>query len=628
MCGICGFISSSTNSIETLMRMNKTLIHRGPDDHGEEIYQIEGGKFVGFAHRRLAIRDLTDKGHQPMHSINRQVSVVFNGEIYNYCELKRELNDYIFRSDSDTEVILAAYLKWGIEFVDKINGMYAIALLDRQNGKIYLIRDRIGKKPLYYYRDKEGNIVFASELKAIVVSPFFHKVINRKIIGRYLYRSYIAAPETIYEDTFKLEPGTILEIAGSQITKHKYWDVAAKYQQINKMPITDYEEAKNELKKLIKKSISDRLIADVPVGAFLSGGYDSSLVCAIGQELSQYPLKTFSIGFYDEAFDEAPYAKKISNILGTEHTEYYATENEMLKMLDSIPKYYDEPFADSSQFPTMLVSKLAREKVSVVLSGDGGDELFGGYNIYTVLQQVQRKKLQGKIYYALGKFPKVKETAFWQKRSIVERILSDDDNAEARTQTGVNSYFHIINHILLQDVDNFYYEFESRYKEKRYDITRMLLDMDTALPDDMLTKVDRASMRYALECRCPLLDKEIMEFSFKLLHRFKIDKGISKRIIKDITYEYIPQDIMDRPKSGFAIPLDKWLHGVLRERICDWTNREFLIQQGIFDADRTADFIDAYMKKGDAGKWSGQNFSRIVWAYFVFQQWYQEYMGV
>ena len=297
-------------------------------------------------------------------------------------------------------------------------------------------------------------------------------------------------------------------------------------------------------------------------------------------------------------------------------------------MLDSIPKYYDEPFADSSQFPTMLVSKLAREKVSVVLSGDGGDELFGGYNIYTVLQQVQRKKLQGKIYYALGKFPKVKETAFWQKRSIVERILSDDDNAEARTQTGVNSYFHIINHILLQDVDNFYYEFESRYKEKRYDITRMLLDMDTALPDDMLTKVDRASMRYALECRCPLLDKEIMEFSFKLLHRFKIDKGISKRIIKDITYEYIPQDIMDRPKSGFAIPLDKWLHGVLRERICDWTNREFLIQQGIFDADRTADFIDAYMKKGDAGKWSGQNFSRIVWAYFVFQQWYQEYMGV
>lgn len=626
MCGICGFISKKTENIENLITMNKTIAHRGPDDHGEEIYQISQERYVGFAQMRLSILDLSVKGHQPMHSVNKRISVVFNGEIYNFRELRQELSNYSFVSDSDTEVIIAAYLKWGIDFVNKINGMFAIALLDRDISSVYLIRDRVGKKPLYYYIDNEGNVVFGSELKAIKQSSIFKQEINTDIVGCYLYRTYIAGPETIYKNTYKLEPGAILCISESGIVKTKYWDIAQKYNELKIKQIIDYEEAKYELKNLLKVSVGRRMISDVPVGAFLSGGYDSSLVCAIAQEISDKPLKTFSIGFYDEKYNEAPYAKEVANILGTNHTELYISEEDMFQVIDSVPDYYDEPFADSSQIPSMLISKLAKEQVSVVLSGDGGDELFGGYNIYTILQEAQKKRLLGNMLYRLGKSAFVRNTDFWKQRSIVYRILSDHNNVEARTQGGVNSYLDVVNSVLLKKTDNFYYECETKYNEKRYDITRMLLDLETSLPDDMLTKVDRATMRYALECRCPLLDKEIVEYSFKISPDFKDDCGNKKRILKDITHEYIPREVMDRPKMGFCIPQDKWLRGPLKDRIIDWTDKDYLERQGIFEPYATQQFVKNYMEVGDQGKWSGQNFSRIVWAYFIFQQWYAEYM--
>lgn len=626
MCGICGFISRTPEKLETLIKMNTMLAHRGPDDHGEEIYQISNDRYVGFAQRRLAIIDLSARGHQPMHSSNQRISVVFNGEIYNYCELKQQLGDYTFVSDCDTEIIIAAYLKWGINFVDKINGMYAIALLDRAEGKVYLIRDRIGKKPLYYYKDENNDIVFASELKAICESTICSKEINDAVIGRFLYRNYILYPETIYKNTFKLEPGTLMEISEKCIKKTKYWDISEKNKECRNHPILDYEQAKQELKKLLEEAVARRMISDVPLGAFLSGGFDSSLVCAIAQEISEQPLKTFSIGFEEKKFNEAPYAKQVAQILGTEHTELYISENEMLATLDSIPKYYDEPFADSSQIATLLVSRLAKEQVSVVLSGDGGDELFGGYNIYSVLQQVQQKRHIGRVLYLLGKIPNMHDTKWWNDRDIVYRILSDDNNIEAKTQGGVNSYFNVVNNLLINQCSNFYYEFETRYGEGRYDITRMLLDLDTSLPEDILTKVDRASMRYALECRCPILDKEVIEYSFRLHPDFKDYHGNQKRILRDITYQYIPEQIMDRPKTGFAIPLDKWLRGPLKERIMDWTNESFLKKQNIFEPNVTHDFIQEYMKTGDQGRWSGKNFSRIVWAYFIFQQWYVTYI--
>lgn len=626
MCGICGFISKKPESIENLIMMNKTIAHRGPDDHGEEIYQIDQERYVGFAQMRLSILDLSVKGHQPMHSANKRISVVFNGEIYNFRELKQELSNYTFVSDSDTEVIIAAYLKWGIDFVNKINGMFAIALLDRDISSVYLIRDRVGKKPLYYYVDNNTNVVFGSELKAIRQSGIFKQEINTEVVGRYLYRTYIAGPETIYKNTYKLEPGAVLCISENGIAKTKYWDVAQKYNELKTKQIIDYEEAKYELKNLLKISVGRRMISDVPVGAFLSGGYDSSLVCAIAQEISDRPLKTFSIGFYDEKYNEAPYAKEVAHILGTNHTELYISEEEMFQVIDSIPDYYDEPFADASQIPSMLISELAKEQVSVVLSGDGGDELFGGYNIYTILQEAQKKRLLGSVLYRLGKSAFVRNTDFWKQRSIVHRILSDHNNREARTQGGVNSYLDAVNSILLKKADNFYYECETKYNEKRYDITRMLLDLETSLPDDMLTKVDRATMRYALECRCPLLDKEIVEYSFKISPDFKDDCGNKKRILKDITHEYIPREVMDRPKMGFCIPQDKWLRGPLKDRVMDWTCKDFLLRQGIFEPDTTRKFIETYMEVGDQGKWSGQNFSRIVWAYFIFQQWYERYM--
>lgn len=626
MCGICGFITDKTIPKEALIKMNNSLAHRGPDDHGEEIYQIDHNICVGFAHRRLSIMDLSDKGHQPMHSPDQRVSVIFNGEIYNHRELRKEITEYPFCSECDTEIIIAAYLKWGMDFVEKINGMFAIALLDREDGTVYLIRDRIGKKPVYYHLDMNNNVVFASELKALFHSGIFRAEINRNVIGRFLYQNYIIAPDTIYQNTYKLEAGTVLKISKKKVEKYKYWDVADRYNVLKQDSIQDYVRAKRELKEILKRAVARRMIADVPIGAFLSGGYDSSLVCALAQECSGEPIKTFAIGFEDSAYNEAPYAKEVANVLGTDHTELYIAEKELLDILDSIPDYYDEPMADSSQIATMYVAELAKKDVSVVLSGDGGDELFGGYGIYPILQQVQKKWYLGRLLYQIGKLPHMKETRLWKKRTILYRVLSDDNNREAKTQAGVNSYFDIVNKILGHRVDNFYYETESRYQEKRLDITRMLLDVDTYLPEDILTKVDRATMRYALECRCPILDPEVVEYSFRISPNFKVDHGTTKKILRDIVYEYIPRTIMERPKAGFAVPIDRWMRSALKDKIMDWSSKDYLDRQGIFDADATQNFINTYIKEGDGTKWSGRNYSRIAWAYYIFQQWYERYM--
>lgn len=618
MCGICGFITDHNITKSNLIEMNNTLAHRGPNDHGEEIYIGGPNLYVGMAQRRLSIIDLSQKGHQPMHSLDRRVSLVFNGEIYNYRELKEEMRDYPFQSDSDTEVIIAAYLKWGINFVDKINGMFAIAIFDRNDNSMYLIRDRIGKKPLYYYVKDNRNIVFASELKAILKCSFFEKELNRDIIGRFMHKQCIAAPDSIYKDTYKLEPGAVLRICGGNVQKRKYWDVAQKYNELKKYQIKDYGEAKAALKELLKDSVSGRIAADVPVGAYLSGGYDSSLVCAIAQQLSPDPVKTFCIGFNEKEYNEAEFAKKIAEYIGTEHQELYITEQDMLDLTESIPAYFDEPFADSSQIPTMAISQLAKCDVTVVLTGDGGDELFGGYNIYTSLQKAQMLDIDINLNMDKNE---------WIKMPIEFRIATDNVNEGQRTQAGVPGYAQCIDKLLIRG-GMYFYDFESKYKEKRYDLRRMLLDMDTYLPDDILTKVDRASMKYALECRCPMLDKEIIEYSFCLPWNFKNDNGNQKKILKDIAYDYIPRELLIRPKAGFCIPLDKWLRGALRERILDWTDREFLVRQGIFEPDETINFIASYMKTGDQGKWSGANFSKIVWPYFIFQQWYMQYCNV
>ena len=631
MCGICGYVSKNNITLEQLKAMNDTMYHRGPDDSGEEIYEMPDGWQVGFAQRRLSILDLSALGHQPMHSADKRISVVYNGEIYNYRELREELADYPFRSNCDTEVIIAAYLRWGIRCVERFNGMFAIALYDRDKQNIYLVRDRIGKKPLYYWYE-DRNLVFASELKPIMECPGFAGGIERRVLSRYLFHQYINAPESIYRNVYKVEPGSVLRFSGGEIDQWKYWNVKKVYHEAQKNRIKDYQDAKAQLGALLKKSVKARMIADVPLGTFLSGGYDSSLVTAIAQECSDSPVKTFSIGFYEEKYNEAKYAKAVADYLGTDHTELYIDEQDMLDLVESIPRYYDEPFADSSEIATMMVSKLAREHVTVALSGDGGDEFFCGYNVYDNVSKAQRLDTLGAMVHGVCNLPGLKQAHVEDKLPFKVRVIAGNREKESKTQFGAGNYL-VRAKAMVKTPDEgeepvpIHYQVESRYHVNDWQIRRMLLDMDTYLPGDILCTVDRASMKYSLESRCPILDVDVMELSYRIPHEFKYVSGDKKHILKDIAYDYIPKGLLDRPKVGFGVPLDKWLRGPLREQLTDYSSYEYLERQDIFDAAYVSDMIAKYLETGDAGPATGANYSKLAWSFFVFQQWYQTYHG-
>lgn len=623
MCGICGFYSKKNISMDQLTAMNDTMRHRGPDDRGTEIFCARKEYTVGLAQRRLSILDLSPLGHQPMHSKDGRVSIVFNGEIYNFKELKEELSDYPYVSTCDTEVILAAYLKWGLTCVRKLRGMFAIAIYDRDEDKLYLIRDRIGKKPLYYY-EKDGDLIFASELKPIINCPGFVPVVRKEVLSRYLYQQYLCGPDSILEHVYKVRPGQIVCFSYGEVTKYQYWDI----KQIYKKKYNDnieYEDAKEELKDLLRDAVGERLVADVPVGTFLSGGYDSSLITAIAQEISKEPVKTFSIGFHEEKYNEAGYAKEVAKHLGCQHTEMYIGEEDMFSLVEQIPRFYDEPFADSSQIPSMLVSSLAKKDVTVVLSGDGGDELFCGYNIYEKVKQAQQLDKLGAVAAAVGDALRITD-----KYPFKVRVIAKNRNKEAKTQFVSGNYLDVANQMVLSDVAKnslpCYYDFESIYEEENWQVRRMLLDMETYLPEDILCKVDRASMMYSLEARCPILDQRVIEYALRLPHEFKYKAGVKKRILKDLAYDYVPRELLERPKKGFSVPLDKWLRGPLREQVLSMSGREYLTSQGIFDADYVSSFLESYMRTGDAGAGTGANYSHMVWAYFMFQKWYETYI--
>lgn len=624
MCGICGFVSRQKITLTDLKQMNNTMYHRGPNDSGEEIYSMQGGYSVGMAQRRLSILDLSALGHQPMHSKDGRVTVVYNGEIYNYQKLREELRDYEFVSNCDTEVIIAGYLKWGINCIEKFNGMFAIAIYDRQTEALYLVRDRIGKKPLYYWMQDE-NIVFASELKPIIACPGFEKVIREDIISRYLFQQYINAPESIFKNVFKMEPGSVLEFKKGKRSSYKYWDVAQIYLGQRKLKTPSYQEAREELKSLLKDAVKSRMIADVPLGTFLSGGYDSSLVTAMAQEGNGVPVNTFSIGFSEEKYNEAKYAKEVADYLGTNHTELYIDEKQMIDLVESIPQYFDEPFADSSQIPSMLVSKLAREQVTVALSGDGGDEFFCGYNVYRQIEKAQKLDALGAITNVFCHLPGIRQTGLLEKLPFKVRAIAKNRNKEYKVQMASDKYLSAAQSMARQGVPC-QYSTESTYYERNWQERRMLLDMDTYLPGDILCKVDRASMKYSLETRCPILDTKVMEYSYRLPHEYKYKNGVKKRILKDIAYEYIPRELLERPKVGFGVPLDKWLRGALREQLTDASSREFLQRQGIFNVDVLQNFLQDYLKTGDGGAGTGANYSRLVWAYFMFQKWYEYFI--
>lgn len=629
MCGISGFVSKSPITIEELTVMNDSMIHRGPDDAGVEIYPMKGASSeyaVGLAQRRLSIMDLSPLGHQPMHSPDKRISVVFNGEIYNFGELKEQLKgDFSFKSTCDTEVIIASYLKWGIDAVNHFNGMFGIAIYDRETETVYLVRDRIGKKPLYYELEGE-NLYFASELKPIMLRPGFDQKIKTSILSNYLHQQYINAPNTIFENVYKLEPGSVLEFNMGQVKTYKYWDISTVYDEMQKSMVSDYAEAKEELKSRLKKAVADRMIADVPLGAFLSGGYDSSLMTAIAQENSKEPVKTFSIGFNEERFNEAKYAARVAEHLGTNHTELYISENDMFDLVDSIPQFYDEPFADSSQIATMMVSKLAREHVTVALSGDGGDEFFCGYNVYEKVLQAQKLDKLGGMVHGITNMPGFKQLKMEERLPFKVKIVSKNRDKLIKTQLGSPSYIERANKMVLGEQISCYFPIEDRYHTKNWQTRRMLLDMDTYLPGDILCKVDRASMKYSLESRCPILDKEVMEYSFRIPHEFKFSNGDKKHILKDIAYDYIPKELLDRPKVGFGVPLDSWLRGPLREQLISMCEVDYLKKQGLFDPEYTSKMINSYLVTGDGGPATGANYSKITWSFFVFQQWYRKWI--
>lgn len=633
MCGISGFISKRNISLDELKQMNDTMIHRGPDDSGVEIFAAPDGYNVGLAQRRLSILDLSPLGHQPMHSKDRRLSVVYNGEIYNFNELKKELKEYPFQSECDTEVILAAYLKWGIDCISRFNGMFAICLYDRDTQEVFLIRDRIGKKPLYYEIDGE-NIYFASELKPLMTRKEFQRNIRKDILSRYLYQQCINAPDTIFERVYKLEPGAVLKFSinatdpNKKYSVWKYWDVAKIYEEKQKEPVTDYREAKEELKKLFVQSVSRRMISDVPLGTFLSGGYDSSLVTAIAQSLSEKPIKTFAIGFFEERYNEAKYASKVAKYLGTDHTEMYISEKEMFDLVESIPQFYDEPFADSSQIPTMLVSALAKEQVTVALSGDGGDEFFCGYNIYKTIERARKLDFAGGIVHGFCNLPGLKQIHLQEKLPFSVRVIAGNRDPQLKTQLLNPDYMRLAEGMVPGENICCGYPIEKHYPKRNWQVKRMLLDMDTYLPGDILCKVDRASMKYSLENRCPILDKDVMEYSFRLDHTMKYMNGNKKRILKDIAYDYIDRDLLERPKVGFGVPLDKWMRGPLKEQLLSLSDTNYLKNQGLFDYEFLNRMLTGYLENGDQGPGSGANYSKIFWSFFVFQKWYEHFMSV
>jgi asparagine synthase (glutamine-hydrolysing) len=553
------------------------------------------------------------------------VVISYNGEVYNFLELRKQLSDYPFKSHCDTEVILAAYIKWGIKCIDRFEGMFAISLFDKKTNELYLVRDRIGKKPLYYWYENE-NIVFASELKPIMECPGFPKNINKGVIKRYMYQQCVNEPYSIFENVYKVEPGQIVKFTLGKLDKWKYWDIAKVYNKKKNEKVESYEDAKQELKDILRESVKKRMIADVPLGTFLSGGYDSSLVTAIAQENSNTPVKTYSIGFNEERYNEAKYAKEVAKYLGTDHTEQYIDEKAMFELVESIPKYYDEPFADSSQIPTMLVSGLASKDVTVVLSGDGGDEFFCGYNIYDKVAQAQRLDILGKMTYGICQFPPLKKVNLYDKLPFSVQVVAGNTDNETKTQLGGWTYTNVIDKMLAFDGVPFKFPIESKYNEKNWQERRMLLDEDTYLPGDILCKVDRASMKYSIESRCPILDVNVMEYSYRLPHEYKYSNGVKKRILKDIAYDYIPKELLDRPKVGFGVPLDKWMRGPLKEQLIDMCSIDYLKNQGIFDAQYVNTFINEYLRTGDKGPASGANYSKTAWSFFAFQQWYRYYI--
>tara|TARA_B100001250_G_scaffold366737_1_gene348314 strand:- start:7878 stop:9734 length:1857 start_codon:yes stop_codon:yes gene_type:complete len=616
MCGIVGSVSKGYVSDKIIKHSLSEIKHRGPNNTDYSRYSSNNLGNIFFGHTRLSILDLSNNGAQPMSDSDLNIHIVFNGEIYNFKEIRKELhkNGYSFKSNSDTEVIISAYKEWGIRCVEKFIGMFSFAIFDQSIDKIYLVRDRLGIKPLYYFWDNI-NFAFSSELKGMLELPFFKKEIDQDSLSLYTNFQYIPAPFSIFKNTFKLNPGCYLEISENKIQEKRYWD-ANNFFFDKEINFDSDEDAINQLEKLIISSIDYRMISDVPIGSFLSGGIDSSLVSAVMQSLSKTPVETFSLGFNIEGYNEAPYAKNIANYLGTSHNELYVNSKQTKDIIPKLSTFYDEPYADSSAIPTMIISSLAKKKVTVVLSGDGGDELFGGYTRYQSFKKLNSipslfKPITAKSLQWIGK-----NNFRFQKAGSV---LSWKEPGDAYASLSNAWYPGELNNILNFD----FYEDNpaNKYFKSKKSIEEQLMfaDLHLYMVDDILTKVDRASMSVSLESRVPLIDHRIVEFALKLPLSYKIRSGKSKYILRKVLEKYVPNSFFDRPKSGFGIPVREWL----KEDLFDWMNdtlsEKELSKHNFFNYKLINKMINDHRD-------NKHDYHLQLWTLTMFQEWYNQYI--
>jgi|AntRauTorckE6833_2_1112554.scaffolds.fasta_scaffold01276_2 asparagine synthase (glutamine-hydrolysing) len=632
MCGFTGFIDFDRNSSESnyrtvLNRMNDLLTHRGPDDDGLWVDEKKG---IALGHRRLSIIDLSADGHQPMISQSGRFVIVYNGEIYNYKEIGERLKKtgFQFKGHSDTEVILEYIERHGIyRAVEDFIGMFAFAVLDRREGKLYLVRDRIGIKPLFYSLNSSG-LTFASELKPIMESGKIDKKIDVNSLSEFFRYRYICAPNTIFENVFKLYPGSVFEydINNNDHTINKYWDAKKVFSQSSKKSTySSKNEAIEALKNQVDDAVKGRMIADVPLGAFLSGGIDSSLIVATMQKFSNNPVNTFAIGYENTKYNEATHAKEVANYLGTNHTELYVSDKEAREIIPDLPQMWDEPFGDSSQIPTYFVSKLAKKHVTVSLSGDGGDELFGGYHRYYNANDTWNKikripyPLRKRVGAVLKSIPDdtMRAGTFMGRINKFSMALAEPTKSKMydNWRSGWNDIEGLFNVPVNGDRDN-------KLKEIPVDnfIEQMMgLDLIAYIPNDILTKVDRASMANSLEVRVPLLDHRIVEFACKLPLEYKFSSNQPKWILRQLLYQYVPPKLLDRPKMGFRTPVEEWIKGPLKNWATDLLSDQELSKHGFLNNE----FIHHAMKQHIE---NDKDFTSVLWNALMFQSWYNCWM--
>jgi len=646
MCGIVGFWqrgrSYGVDDMHQIVdQMAKALVHRGPDNRGCWVEEEMG---LAFGHMRLSILDISEQGHQPMESHNGRYVIVYNGEIYNFLELRDDLEKRgcRFKGTSDTEVILAAIEEWSLEkAVQSFDGMFSFAVWDKEKKSLHLCRDRIGEKPLYY--GWHNNIFFfSSELKALHRHPLFSPDIDLDALNLYVRLNYIPAPFTIYQSIQKLEPGTIFSLSWPRFhTKMiPYWSAYDVVNESLKNQIGSSEdEVIEHLDDILRRSVKSRLVSDVPVGAFLSGGIDSSTIVALMQAQSSIPVKTFTVGFFEEDYNEADYAKKVASHLGTDHTEIFVTEKEAMDVIPRLPQLFDEPFSDSSQIPTFLISQLARSEVSVSLSGDGGDEIFGGYNRHIWNHSYWDKIVRWPI--SVRRF--ISKTGQILPISILDNIYKKLEfliPRELRISYPGDKIHKFLSVLILENSFQLYerlinetsginlFQFErsnSSLMKNKLDVwshfsnstdAMMYLDLITYLPDDILVKVDRASMGVSLESRAPFLDHKVVELAWKIPREMKIRNGQGKWILRKLLYNYVPEDLFDRPKTGFGVPIEKWLKTSLRGWAESLLEGSKMLSDGFFNPNIVRGMWNEHLN-------GTRNRQHVMWNILMFQAWFE-----